>query len=70
TILFLFNECASDISGIIKVAKELKNTAGKFIIGSAIPFIIPNIDKDAEIEVPDILSALGINISSIVLSPL
>ena len=60
---------ASAISGIIRVENDAKNIDGKFKIGSAIPFIIPNIDNDEAVEEPYLLSASGINKSSIVLSP-
>ena len=51
------------------VENDAKNIDGKFKIGSAIPFIIPNIDNDEAVEEPYLLSASGISKSSIVLRP-
>ena len=65
TDLGLFSTLYCAISGIISVEKEAKNIDGKFKRGSAIPFIMPNIDKDVEVDEPYVFSDFGINISSI-----
>ena len=51
------------------VVPSYVNIDGKFKIGRAIPFIIPNIDNDEAVEEPYFLSASGISKSSTVLSP-
>ena len=69
TLLCWLSAFASAISGIISVENDARNIDGKFKIGRAIPFIIPNIDNDEDVEEPYRLSASGINKSSIVLRP-